>query len=77
MASGYLYLYLVPVQGWVTEERSFGWPVETQSKRGVVGSQMFMDRDLPCEFLVSPTLEFVIVGLVVRLLRLVKDGLPN
>ena len=22
------------VQGWVTEERSFGWPVETQSKRG-------------------------------------------
>ena len=48
-----------------------------------VGSQMEMFSlwirvgDLPCEFLVSPTLEFVIVGLVVRLLRLVKDGLPN
>ena len=38
---------------------------------------MFVDRDLPHEFLVSPTLEFVEVGLVGRLLRRVKDGLPN
>jgi len=38
---------------------------------------MCFDRDLPREFLVSPTLEFVRVGLVVRLLRRVKDVLPN
>ena len=40
---------------------------------------MFVDGDLPHEFLVSPTatLEFVEVGLVGRLLRRVKDGLPN
>ena len=52
------------------------WPVETQAKRRRIPN-LFVDKDLPHEFLVSPTLEFVIVGLVVRLPRLVKDGLPN
>ena len=33
---------------------------------------MFFNRDLPCELLVSPTLEFVIVGLVDRLVYVVS-----
>ena len=55
------------------------WPVETQAKQKHGQIPIFIDGDLdlPREFLVSPTLEFVIVGLVVRLLRRVKDGLPN
>ena len=63
------------VQGWVTHTLLLSWPNEPGLN--VVGSQMFFDRDLPCEFLVSPKLEFVRVGLVVRLLRRVKDVLPN
>ena len=42
-----------------------------QAKRGlnVVGIKMFFDRHLPCEFLVSATLESVEVRLLVRPLR--------
>jgi hypothetical protein len=66
---------MLNVQGWVTHKLHLSWP--PKPGLNVVGSQMFFDRDLPCEFLVSPKLEFVRVGLVVRLLRRVKDVLPN